>query len=160
MAFIDAKFWLAVAFFAFLLVIYKFAWPILSKMISGKVDQVAKELKEAKEAKEKAENLLKQAEESYEQSLKDSKKIIAQAEQEAKKLIEDSSLAVEDEVNRKIEALNERLKSEEERAVRNIKVKIVNTAMESVKENLSKVDQEKLQTVVTKSIDDISKIIH
>ena len=160
MHFVDAKFWLAIAFFTFLLIIYKLAWLFLSKMIAGKADQIAKDLNDAKEAKARAESLLEKAQQSLDKSLENSKQIIAEAEDEAKKLIADSKKAVEDEINRKVGALNERLKAEEEKAVRDIKSKIVAAALQSVKDDLSDIDKDKVANVVKKSIDDISKIIH
>ncbi len=160
MQIIDEKFWLAVAFTAFAVLIYRLVWPSMSKAVAGKSEQIAKDLNDAKEAKEKAEALLIKVQGQYEEATKNAEKILIDAKDEAKKFIEDSRKSVESEVKRKVEALDTRIKSEEERAVRDIKAKIVTISLQNVKDSLEKVDKDKFENVVKKSVDDISKIIH
>lgn len=157
---IDEKFWLAISFVAFVVLIYKFVWPILSKMIGDKADQIIKDLNDAKAAKQKAEELLVKIQKQHDTSIESAKKIINDAQIEAKKFIEDSKAAVEDEIQRKLNALNDRIKGEEEKTVRDIKAKIISLAIKSAKEGLQDVDKDKLENVIKKSIDDVSKIIH
>lgn len=157
---IDEKFWLAIAFLAFVLLILKYVWPILSNIIGDKSEQIAKDLKDAKDAKEKAEALLVQIKDQHKKAIENSEKIVKDAKKEAEKLINDSKKSVEKEVKRKVEALNDRIKNEEQRAIRDIKLKVVESAIGVVKEGLTNTDKEKFENVVKKSIDDVSKVIH
>ncbi len=158
--FIDEKFWLAIAFLAFALLIYKYVWSMLSRIIGNKSDQIVKDLHDAKVSKEKAEVLLQETQKQYDAALENSKKILGEAEEEARKFITDSKLSVEDEIKRKVDALSMRIKNEEEKAIRDIKSKIISLALKNAKEDLKEADKEKFENVVKKSIDDISKIIH
>ena len=160
MQIIDEKFWLAIAFTAFAVLIYRLVWPNMSKAIAGKSEQIAKDLNDAKDAKEKAEALLIQVQEQYEKATQDAEKILIDAKDEAKKFIEDSKGSIEGEIKRKVEALDNRIKGEEDRAIRDIKAKIVTVSLQNVKDSLEKVDKDKFENVVKKSVDDISKIIH
>ena len=157
---VDEKFWLAIAFLTFAVLVVKCVWPTLSKMISNKSDQIAKDLKDAKEFKERAEALLTETQEQYKSTIKNAEKILLEARDEAKKYIEDSKEAVQDEIKRKIDSLNDRIKSEEEKAVRDIKMKIIEVAVSNVKKDLQDVDKSKFENVIKKSIGDISKLIH
>ncbi len=157
---IDEKFWLAIAFFAFAVLIIKYVWPILSGAIAAQSDQIAKDLNDAKEAKEKAEALLKKTQEQYDNAVETSKKILSDAKDEARKFIEDSKASVEDEISRKVEALNNRIKSEQEKAIRDIKGKIIDATLKSARESLEGAEKENFENVVKKSIGDISKLVH
>lgn len=149
--FIDEKFWLAIAFLAFVFLLYKYVWPILSKTIADHSNQIAKDLLDAKEMKEKALNLLKESEEQYQKSLEFSKKLIIDAENEAKKLFEDAKMAIEKDVAKKTEALNNRIKNEEEKTIRDIKEKIIKMAFVNVENELKNSEN----NIVKRAIDDI-----
>ncbi len=149
--FIDEKFWLAIAFLAFVFLLYKYVWPILSKIIADHSNQIAKDLLDAKEMKEKALNLLKESEEQYQKSLEFSKKLIIDAENEAKKLFEDAKMAIEKDVAKKTEALNNRIKNEEEKTIRDIKEKIIKMAFVNVENELKNSEN----NIVKRAIDDI-----
>lgn len=153
---IDEKFWLAIAFFAFVTLILKYVWPILSQKISEQSKQIAKELLEAQELKEEAKKLLEDSKKQYENSVIASKKLFEDAESEAKKLLEDVKVRAAKDFDKKVAALNERIKTEEEKAIRDLKKEVVSLAFDDIKNNLQNNNQEKS---VDNSLDDISKII-
>jgi len=157
---IDEKFWLAIAFLAFVLLIIKYVWPILSNKIDDQSKQIAKDLLEAKEMKELAEKLLQDTKKQHEAALENSKRIIADAESEAVKFIEDSRKTLENEIAKKMAAFDGRIKGEEERAIRDMKTKIVNMALQNAQANLQNVEKESANNIVKKSLDDISKLLH
>ena len=66
---LDEKFWLAIAFTAFAILIVKYVWPLLAKSIDSKSKAIAEEILAAKKMKEKAQKLLDEAEKFYLESL-------------------------------------------------------------------------------------------
>jgi F0F1-type ATP synthase membrane subunit b/b' len=150
----DEKFWLAVA------LVIRFVLPIISGQIDAKIKQIAEELLAAKEAKEKAKQLLVDAEERYQASVEFSDKLIKDAAIEAQKLLLEVQKSAENEVAKKMEALNARIKSEEERAVREIKIGIINSALKTVEASLQNADAQRSNVMVKKAVSDVSKLVH
>ena len=54
----DPKFWLAIAFFSFLVLLFKFGRAAIAKSLEAKSKAIAEEILAAKEMKEKAESVI------------------------------------------------------------------------------------------------------
>ncbi len=157
---IDEKFWLAIAFLAFAIMVLRHVWPILSKKIDEQSKQIASDLLEAKEMKEQAKILLQESKKQYDLAIANSKKLLLDAEIEAKKFMEDSKLALESEVSKKMTALNNRIKGEEEKIIRDIKTKIVTSALQNIQSGAQNIEKERANNIVKNSLNDISKLVH
>jgi len=142
---INEKFWLAIAFFTFLAIIIKYAWPLIAKALDNKAAQIAKDLSDAKEMKELAQILLQKAEKSYQDSLVYAKKLIADAEIESQKFAEESKQFLETEITKKTAAAMERIKMEEESAVREIKEKIIAGAVKNLTDEIKNGENQEQQ---------------
>lgn len=157
---IDEKFWLAIAFLGFVALLIKYVLPLISAKLNEASNQVAKELMAAKEMKEKAQELLQACEKNYQESLEMAQKTIKDSALEAQKFLDDVKKNIEDEVAKKTESLLTRIKFEEEKAIREMKVQIINMALQNVQSNLQNIDKNRANNLVKKSLDDVSKIIH
>lgn len=156
----DEKFWLALAFISFVIFIIYYVLPIITDQFDAKIKQIAEELLAAKEAKEKATNFLLDAEDRYRAAVDFSDKLIKDAATEAQKLLVEVQKSAEIEVAKKMEALNARIKNEEERAIREIKVGIINSAIKTIETNLQNGDSSKANVLIKKSVLDVSKLVH
>ncbi len=153
----DPKFWLAISFVIFVALIIKYAFPVILKMIDGKVDQITKSIKDVQEAKITAEKLLKDAQQYYDDSVKYGDKIIKDAVAESKNIMQEYKIAIEDEINKKVEAAHARIKTSEEMVIREIKSKIIESAVQAIAKNIEYVTNEKSLDEATKnSINQIS----
>lgn len=158
---INEKFWLAIAFLSFVTLIIKYVGPVITKLLDNKSKQIAEEILAAKEMKEKAARLLEKAEKYYQESTIYAEKLIKDAESEAQKFAVESRQTLEAEVAKKTTAALARVKLEEESAIREIKVKIVASAMQNLTANLDQaIDKTKHDQLVSRSIQDLEKIIH
>ncbi len=153
----DEKFWLAIAFFAFATLIIKFVWPLIAKGLDNKSKKIAEDILTAKDLREKAEKLLASAEKYYQESTDFAQKLLKDAEDEAKKLAADSRDTLEKEVSKKTAAALERIKIEEESAIREIKTKIVSTAIDGLSSKMD-LDQKIHENLVEKSIKNFERI--
>lgn len=147
----DEKFFLAIAFFTFAALILKFVWPIMARGLDAKSKSVAEEILAAKEMKEKAEKLLDEAEKYHEESRNFSKKIIADTKKEAEKLAKEAKKALESEIKNKTDAALTRIKIEEETAIRGIKTQIVESTIESISADLSKISDSEHDKLIKKA---------
>lgn len=157
---IDEKFWLAIAFFAFFAALIKYVWPIISNNLKKQSELISKELNDAKEMKETAQRILLETQMQYNKAIKDAEKILENAKIEADKILLTSKNSLEEEVSKKITALNNRIKSEEERVVRDMKAKIISFAIQTISSSSQNIDKSRASNVLKRSIEDISKVIH
>jgi len=153
----DPKFWLAVSFLIFLFLMIRYVVPFIIKMIDAKSQKIAEDLKQAAKMRLEAEKLLRKSKEYYDYHIKKSDQLIKDAALESEKLIENYKIAVEDEISKKIDVANERIKTEEGRVIRDIKSKIIESAIMAIENNLEQVaDDEALDDVAKNSISQIS----
>ncbi len=157
---IDEKFWLAIAFLGFVALLIKYVLPMISAKLGEATKNIAKELEEAKSMKEKAQKLLEESEKRFEEASKLAEKTIKESAAEAQKFLDEARKNIEIEVNKKTEALLTRIKFEEEKAVREMKVQIITMALGNIQSNLQNSDKNRANNLIKKSIDDINKIIH
>lgn len=155
----NEKFFLALAFFAFVFLVKRYAWPLIAKNLDNKSQKIAEDILAAKDLREKAEKILARAELQYQESLKSAEKILAEAEIEVQKFLADSQKLLEAEIDRKTTSTLERIKVEESVALREIKEQIVISATKIFTENLKNIDNTSQDRLIDKAIEDFSKII-
>lgn len=154
---LNEKFWLAIAFLSFVALMVKYVWPLLAKGIDAKSKNIAEEILAAKEMKEKAQKLLNEAEKFYQESLNFSQKLAKDAAVEAQKLAEESKQILENELKKKTSAALERIKLEEERMIREIKLKVIADTMEVLSQNFG-LDEKSHEQIVEKSLKNFENI--
>jgi F-type H+-transporting ATPase subunit b len=155
----DEKFWLAIAFFSFVALVVKYVWPLIGKALDANSKKIAEEILAAKEIKENAEKLLLKAEQLHKDAVLFSQKLIKDTEDEVRKLAIESENLLKEELSKRKAAALGRIKSEEESAIRELKIKIINSALGKLSNelNLNKEGHEKL---VEKSLNNLGKTVH
>ncbi len=156
----NEKFWLAIAFATFILLLLKLARKAIGKSLDDKSKLIAEEILAAKELKEKAVSLFASAEKFSQESTAFAQKLIKDAEIEAQKFLAEAQKSVEDEVAKKTAAAAERIKQEEALAISQIKEKIVSAAVGEVEAKLQKnLSEQQSNSVLTKAIQDLGQNI-
>ena len=151
---INATFWVAISFFIFCGCLFYLKVPQkINNFLTGKINEIKKELKEAEKLKEEAKNLLSDYENKIDKSPKETKKIIDAAKNESEKTIIEKI--------KKFHQINEiRKKSTKQKVIqmkenalkdiKNISVKISIEAVENLIKN--SIDKNKLENLYTKSL--------
>ncbi|MBM3590002.1 MAG: hypothetical protein FJX30_01305 [Alphaproteobacteria bacterium] len=152
----DEKFWLAIAFFSFLALLIKYAFPSISKGLDAKSKKIAEDILEAKKMREYAQKLLEEAHAFHKYATEHSQKIISDAIDEAKKIEADSKKSLDEQITKISSIAIERIKSEEEAAIRLVKENLVNQVIEKFS-NIKFSDEEN-QKIIDNSILKIAKI--
>lgn len=152
----DEKFWLAIAFFSFIALLIKYPFPSISKDLDAKSKKIAEDILEAKKMRELAQKLLEEAHAFHKHATQHSKKIINDAIDEAKKIESDSKKSLEEQITKISNIAIERIKSEEETAIRLVKEDLVNQAIEKFS-NIKFSDEEN-KKIIDNSILKIAKI--
>jgi len=150
---IDATFWLAIAFFIFLGVLFYLKVPQkINGFLNDKINEIKKELEEAEKLKKEAKNLLSDYENKIDKSKKESKEIIDEAKNESEKIIIDKTKKFHQiiEVRKKNAEQNiVRMKENALNEIRNIAIKISIEAVENLIKN--SIDKNKLENFYNKS---------
>jgi F-type H+-transporting ATPase subunit b len=137
----DEKFWLAISFVTFAVLFKKYAWPHIIKGLDSKSKEIANSILEAKEMKEGAERLLIEAKKYHQEARDYANKILQDAEKDAKNLTSEAKDALEKEIAKISTAAKQRIKNEEEKAVRQIKEEIVAKAMKNIEADFNNIDR-------------------
>jgi F-type H+-transporting ATPase subunit b len=155
---INEKFWLAIAFFTFLALIMKYAWPAIAKALDEKSKQIADDIRAAKEMKELARSLLKKAERNYVESEHYAKKLFKDAEAESEKFAAEAKQILEAEIAKKTAAAMERIRMEEVNAVREIKEKIIANTMKNLSSELSNISSMEHENLMKESVKQLENL--
>jgi F-type H+-transporting ATPase subunit b len=156
----DPKLWLAISFLVFLSLMIKYIFPFLTRALNNKQKQIADNINQAKSMKEQAEKLLEDAKKYNEESLAYSKKLIEEAKVSASKLLADSQKSIEEEITKKMDLTKDRIRLEEEGAIREIKSNIINAAIKTIEERATKLSDNSAMSITNKAIDNIGKVVH
>ena len=152
---IDATFWVAVSFFIFVgALIYLKIPQKINSSLTGKIDDIKRELEEAEKLKNEARNLLSEYENKIDRSKKESKEIISVAKMESEKAVIEKTQKFYKIIDERKKNLNLKINQMKENALKDIKNASIKIAIEAT-ENLIKnsIDKNKLETFYNKSLD-------
>ena len=154
---INATFWVAISFFIFCGCLFYLKVPQkINNFLTGKINEIKKELKEAEKLKEEAKNLLSDYENKIDKSPKETKKIIDAAKNESEKTIIEKIKKFHqiNEIRKK--STKQKIIQMKENALKDIKNISVKISIEAV-ENLIKnsIDKNKLENLYTKSLEQV-----
>ena len=145
---IDASFWVAISFIIFLgALIYLKIPQKINSSLTGKIDDIKKELEEAEKLKNEARNLLSEYENKIDRSKKESKEIISVAKMESEKAVIEKTQKFYKIIDERKKKINLKINQMKENALKDIKNASIKIAIEAT-ENLirNSIDKNKLET--------------
>ena len=154
---LNEKFWLAIAFFSFVALVIKYYGPKIANALDNKSKSIAQDIISAKEARKKAEELLVLVQEMQDKSIIDAKRLILEAESESKNLLQNAQDLINQEIARMTLLASERSKAEEEASKREIKTKILLSAIAQLQEK-SALNADEQNKIIDKSIKNFERI--
>ena len=157
--FSDPRFWLAISFCIFLALLIKYVFPKIAAALDSKTKQIADQISAAKQMRESAEQLLLEAKKHHDESLQYCHKLIENAKDEAEKLLADSQRALEEELSKKTNLAKEKIKLEEEKAIREIKTEIIRSAITAIENKATNLSGNSTSEISKKAISNISAML-
>ena len=152
---IDATFWIAISFFIFFGVLVYLKVPQkINNFLTGKINEIQKELEEAEKLKEEAKKFLADCENKIDKSQKESKEIINAAKNESEKAIIEKTKKFHQIMEERKKSTEQKIAQLKENALKDIKNISVKISIEAV-ENLIKnsIDKNKLENLYIKSLE-------
>src|SRR6478735_6864478 len=119
--YLDPKFWVAVAFVIFLLLVGRMAWARLTGMLDARAERVKTELEEASRLRIEAEALLKQAEADRAAAMVEARELVERAQAEAKRVAEAAAVEAEGSAKRRERMALDRIAAAEAGAVAEVR---------------------------------------
>ncbi|MSP33381.1 MAG: hypothetical protein EXR06_00570 [Rickettsiales bacterium] len=156
----DERFWLAIAFLGFVSLIVRHVAPIIVKQLDAKSKQISEDLLGAKEMKERAARMLVASEERYKEAIVFADNLVKDSAIEAQKYFAEALKLAEVEIAKKMVAVENRIKQEQESAMREIKIKIIDSALQTVQSNMHNLQKSQASNLVKKATDSVSKLVH
>ena len=146
------SFWVAVAFFIFVVLSFKKTKKILIESLDKRIEEIKKRINEAKELKTEAENNLNEAKKNLKKMVNDKKRIINEANEEAKNL--ENKLLNEEKIysERFKKRIVDRIEQSKKQAVNDIKEIALNISIKSIKDLLNNEKKITDDQLISKSI--------
>ena len=145
-------FWVAIAFFIFVILSFKKAKKILIESLDKRIEEIKKRINEAKELKIDAENNLNEAKKNLKKMIDDKKRMINEANKEAKNL--ESRLLNEEKIysERLKKKIAERIVQSRKQTLNDIKKLALDISIKSIKELLNAKKEIENDGLISKSI--------
>lgn len=161
MDFYDSNIWYVFSFVIFLGIVFKFAIPVITKVLDERIVQIKTDLEEAENLRVEAQEMLAQYQRKHRDAVKEAEGIIAKAKESAKEYKKQAEAELDELMKRREAQLSDRLKRMEQNALNEIQAHAaelsINAARQIVIEKLDKKTNAKL---VEDSISEIEKRIH
>ena len=145
-------FWVAIAFFIFVVLSYKKAKKVLIESLDKRIEGIKKRINEARELKKEAENNLNKAKKNLKKMIDDKKRIINEANEEAKNL--ENKLLNEEKIysERFRKRISDRIEQSKKQAIDDIKEIALDISIKSIKDLLNNEKEIKNAQLISKSI--------
>ena len=145
-------FWVAIAFFIFVILSFKKAKKVLIESLDKRIEQIKIRVNEAKELKKEAENNLNEAKKNFKKMIEDKKRIINEANEEAKNL--EKKLLNEEKIysERFKKRIDDRIEQSKKQAIDDIKEIALDISIKSIKDLLNNEKEIKNAQLISKSI--------
>ncbi len=158
---VDEYFWYTISFLMFMAVLWKYALPVINKLLDTRIAQVIKNLDEAENLRVEAQEMLAQYQRKHRDALQESQKILETAKENARQYRENVQAELEEAMDVREKQLTSRLERMEQNAISEIQTYAAELAMKAarqiIEDNLDKKTNAKL---VDDSIKSIAQNIH
>ncbi|MDD6437756.1 MAG: F0F1 ATP synthase subunit B [Prevotella sp.] len=134
-------FWMAVVFFIVLLILWKYGFPVIIKMVNNRKAYIDESLRKAHEANEKLANIQKEGESILQEAREKQALILKEAAQTRDQIVDSARSKARDEGDRMLAEAKAEIEAEKQNAIRDIKSQVaelsVNIAGKILKQKLS-----------------------
>lgn len=152
--------WVAVAFALFVVLFIKKVWPHLANALDARSLKIADELKEAKLLKEEAQDLLAEAQRNSADAEKAAVEMVETAKSEAKRIAQKAEADMNEEADRKLTLVKQKIKRAEQQAIESVKKEAVDEAVKLATKILATNSAKNHKSLLSESIAKITGSIN
>jgi len=157
----DEHFWVAVAFFALLGLLFRPVGRSLGKALDGRSAKIAKELEDATKLREQAQAMLTLYQNKYQEISRESDQIMETARADAKAMQKQAQEELKQAVAVRIRMAEEKIAQEEKKAVSQLQQQVVELAVQATKRIiLEQMHKEADDALIRLAVDNVGRIVH
>lgn len=154
---LDAEFWAVVALVIFLAIVVYLRVPgLLTKALDGQIKKIEDDLAEAARLRAEAQALLDSYANKRSQAEAEAKGIVTAAREEADRLAREAATALEQLIQRRTKAVEEKIAQAEQQAVAEVRSRSADVAVEAARVLLTNQMATKGEALVTQAIQDVA----
>lgn len=131
-------FWMVVAFLVMFIILAKFGFPVITKMVEDRKRYIDESLLKAREANEKLANIKSEGEQILREAREEQAKILQEAMATSKSIIKEARDKAGAEGQKMIDAAKEQINAEKELALRDIRSQVVSLSTDVAEKVLRK----------------------
>lgn len=131
-------FWMVVAFLIMFIILAKFGFPVITKMVEDRKRYIDESLLKAREANEKLANIKSEGEQILREAREEQAKILQEAMATSKSIIKEARDKAGAEGQKMIDAAKEQINAEKELALRDIRSQVVSLSTDVAEKVLRK----------------------
>jgi len=158
----EASNWVSIGFIAVIaLFLYMGVHKTIAKSLDERAQKIADELDEARRLREEAQELLAHYQRRQREAEEEAQEIVEQAKRDAKRLATDSRDKINEQIERRAKAAEEKVARAEEQALSEIRGETANIAVEAAKEIIrTRMDQGAQSALAERAIDELRSKFH
>lgn len=154
---LDAEFWAVIALVIFLAVIVYLRVPgMLTKALDGQIKKIETDLAEAARLRAEAQALLDSYASKRGQAEAEAQGIVTAAREEADRLAKEAATALEQLIQRRAKAVEEKIAQAEQQAIAEVRGRSADVAVEAARVLLTKQMASKGEALVSQAIKDVA----
>lgn len=157
----DASAVVAIAFLAFLFLVYNPVRKTLPNVLDKRSQRIASELAEAERLREEAQATLAAYQKRQREVNEEAEQILMAAKSAAQKLQEEASAQLKKSIENRIAQANEKIAQEEQKAVQEVHKRVVEIATQAAKTLISDEYQDEANDLLTQlALKDANRVLH
>lgn len=154
---LDAEFWAVVALIIFLAIVVYLRVPgLVTRTLDGQIKKIEDDLAEAARLRSEAQALLDSYANKRSQAEAEAQGIVTAAREEADRLAKEAAAALEQLIQRRTKAVEEKIAQAEQQAVAEVRGRSADVAVEAARLLLTKQMETKGESLVTQAIKDVA----
>jgi len=154
---LDAEFWAVIALIIFLAIVVYLRVPgMVTKALDGQIKKIEDDLAEAAKLRSEAQALLDSYASKRSQAEAEAQGIVTAAREEADRLAREAATALEQLIQRRTRAVEEKITQAEQQAVAEVRGRSADVAVEAARVLLTRQMETKGEALVSQSIQDVA----
>jgi F-type H+-transporting ATPase subunit b len=159
--FVDAEFWVAVAFVIFFAAVGRLAFTRITAALDGRGARIKNELEEATRLREEAQALLASYQRKQRDAVRQAEEIIEQAREEAKRASEQAAQDFEAEIVRRSQQSLDRIAQAEARALQDVRNAAATLAIAATRRLIAEsLDEERANALIEDALAEVADKLH
>jgi F-type H+-transporting ATPase subunit b len=159
--FYDTSFWVAVAFFLFIAMVFKPAKKAIISGLDGKAEKIRSDLEHARKLHDEAQDTLANFQRKQQEVLKEAEELLMNAKAESEAIANESQIRIKEQLEARLEVAMQKIALAEQNAVESVQKNALDIAMSAASIYLQKhLPNQAADELIAEATKDFAKKLH